>query len=470
MFPAVFSAAICAFAFTESQAQGIYYLRSTGNDVFQLSRVNADGSGDQAINTGLPVTTFPAWSRDGSLLALTSVNPQRPSKISQDVFVYNPVNGTSQLIVPFEDSVTVEPVFSGGIKVGEQNRFSYVVPIYKAFSPDRNHLAVATLVTSGFYQTQQPPALDQLSGTTQTPVLQIYNMASGISEVLVTLGRVRTFYTLGGFGVDWHPSQNLLAVPIDIDAPTIGSLKPSESSTIYLVEAVPNAIELGRVRQLTHPQGFLQSSLTAVTTSLESDYAPAFSPDGQIVAYLRAENTIETNGFTTQHRPISVSIRAVNFDGSNDHLLLQLAGGVFSTQLSWSPDGMQIAFDTGQQPVPQPLQLARLEALPNTLQLSVMNADGSNPHLVHAASAGLPAWQPAPAIAAPRLTVRLEGKPLMMVLSWPAVTQNVTVESSPGLAAAANWKPLQSSVTTANGQSSITIPASNGAMYFRLKI
>src|SRR6185312_8064233 len=93
--------ALSALPFREARAQGIYYLRSTDNNGFQLARVNADGSGDQVINTGLPVPTFPSWSRDGALLALTSVNPQRPSKISQDVFIYNPANGAAQPVVPF---------------------------------------------------------------------------------------------------------------------------------------------------------------------------------------------------------------------------------------------------------------------------------------------------------------------------------------------------------------------------------
>src|ERR1051325_9928999 len=124
-----------------AQTSSIYYLRPFGTNQYQLARINPDGSGDQVVNAGLPIPTFPSWSKDGSLLAVTSVNPQRPTKISQDVFAYNPATGASTSIVVFNDSVTTEPVFSGGVQIGEQSKFSYVVPLYKAFSPDRTRIA-----------------------------------------------------------------------------------------------------------------------------------------------------------------------------------------------------------------------------------------------------------------------------------------------------------------------------------------
>jgi hypothetical protein len=459
-------------ALAQTETSSIYYLRSVPPDQFQLAFIAPDGTGDQPLTTGLTVPTFPSWAKDGSLLALTSVNPQRPSKISQDVFTINPVTGAVQLALQFVDQTSVEPVFSGGIQVGVQNRFSYSVPLYKAFSPDRTRLAVSRMVTSGFYQTQQPPALDQLSGTGQVPFLEVYNLADGSLQDLVLAGRQRTFFTLGGFGVDWHPTQNMLVAPIDVDSPTVGSLQPSESSTLFLIEVVPNAIELGRGRQLTHPQGSLQSSAFGTTFSTESDYAPAFSPDGQTVAYLRAENTVDTPNGISQHRPISVSIRAVNFDGTNDRLVLALSPGIFSIQVSWSPDGKQLVFDTGQQPAPQPLQLARLEAIPSTLSLSVVNADGSNPHLLRGTPAGMPAWQPAlVAVQGPPLSLRLiPGKPPRLVVNWPALPQSVTLETAPRLGSGVQWTPVQAPVTSANGVSSVTVPIGESAGFLRLHL
>jgi len=383
-----------------------------------------------------------------------------------------PADGSVHLLVPFEDHVTTEPVFSGGVQVGQQNKFSYTVPLYKAFSPGRRQLAVASLVTSGFFESQQVPNPDVLTGTSQTPVLNIYSGGTeGTGAQLVVLGRVRTFYTLGGFGVDWHPTQNLLVAPIDVDAPTVGTTTPSESSALFLIEAVPNAVALGKGRQLTHPQGFLRSSLFSTTASLQTDYAPAFSPDGETVAYLRAENTIDSNGFVTQHRPIVVSIRAVGTDGANDHLILSLNAGLFVTQLTWSPDGRQLVFDSGNQPAPQPNQLARLEAVPGTLQLSIVNRDGSNPHLLRGPSAGMPAWQPSVATpTAPPLQLQLiPGTPRTLLLSWPTVPDPLTVELTGALGAQANWTALPLQVTSANGLSSATLSLDAPFGFFRIR-
>jgi hypothetical protein len=447
----------------------VYYLIPDAKNTYQLARVNADGTADTAINTGLTTPIFPAWSKDGSVLALTSVNPQRPAKISQDVFSYFPATGAVQLIVPFEDSVTVEqPVPNGPL----QNRFSYVLPLYKAFSPDKAHIAVASMVTSGFTQTQQAVDPSSLSGVTQTPVLQLYNTSTGVGEGLLSLGRVRTFYTLGGFGVDWHPTQNIVVAPVDLDAPTTGAATPSESSALVIIEAVPNAITTPKTRQLTHPQGVFQSTLFTTLSVLESDYAPAFSPDGNRVAYLRADNIIDTGSGTILHRPISVAIRMINTDGSNDHLILQLSSGIFSSQVTWSPDGTQLVFDTGNQPTPQPLQLAQLVAIPSTLSISIVNADGSNPHPIHAAPAGMPAWQPSivpdepPAL---RMTVRtLAGNPPSIAIAWnraggQLMSSPVAAEGGP------TWTAVNAAATVLNGESTVTLPIGTGRAFYRVR-
>jgi len=218
--------------------------------------------------------------------------------------------------------------------------------------------------------------------------------------------------------------------------------------------------------------GTIRPDLPTAPATIETDYAPAFSPDGQRVAYLRAANTVEFFQGFAQYRPVSVAIRMVNLDGTGDHLVLPLAAGIFSSQLSWSPDGQQIAFDTGNQPVPKPLELGHLESAPGTLQLSVVNANGTNPHLLHGVSAGLPAWRPAIPSSPPtlRLTARLtQAAQPSIVLSWPAQTGNVTVETSHTLGATPNWSSVELPIVTESGQSWMTIPLQTANGYFRLR-
>jgi len=57
--------------------------------VQQLAAINPDGSGDHAVAVNLPELGYPSWSKDGRLLALTSVDPATPFGFSRDVFVVN---------------------------------------------------------------------------------------------------------------------------------------------------------------------------------------------------------------------------------------------------------------------------------------------------------------------------------------------------------------------------------------------
>ena len=251
--------ASCLFACATARAENppVYYIRQTLPQGLSLAQINPDGTAEQVLNTGLPQPFGPAWSRDGRLLALTSVNPQRPNKVSQDIFLYGPATGTSRLALLFEDEVTLPPFFENGALVTDRSKFTYRLPIYKTFSPDGTRLAVSLLDTSGFYQGGAPD-VNTLTGVSQVPTLQVFRLADGLPQDIVVLGRIRTFKTLGGFGVDWHPTQDVLVAPIDVDAPTDGSFLPSESSALFLLELVPNALITGHARH--HPPRFANRS------------------------------------------------------------------------------------------------------------------------------------------------------------------------------------------------------------------
>ena len=83
----------------------------------------------------------------------------------------------------------------------------------------------------------------------------------------------------------------------------------------------------------------------------------------------------------------------------------------------------------------------------------------------------MPAWQPALATpVAPQLSIRLvPGTPAALVIAWPALTQQVRIESSFALGAAANWIGLPLQILSENGRSSVTVPLTEASGYFRLR-
>jgi Tol biopolymer transport system component len=146
--------------------------------------------------------------------------------------------------------------------------------------------------------------------------------------------------------VDWSPTQNLIAYPYN--APTVFSGPGSAVfplTAIQLIEPSEGAADQGKRRQLTFPAGAVGQVFDPVGVSFTSDYAPAFSPDGLKVAYVRALTLVLTGGTKL---PITPSIRIVNVDGSNDHEVIHFQQGSYLTRLSWSPDGQQLIFDLGQ--------------------------------------------------------------------------------------------------------------------------
>ena len=123
-----------------------------------------------------------------------------------------------------------------------------------------------------------------------------------------------------------------------------------------------------RVRRLTrHPQ---------------YDAVPAWSPDGQQITFMsfRDEHRIQVNGI------ILGDIYVMNADGTNPINLTQSPERPDGVS-SWSPDGKQIAFTSG--------ELFNDDILTNS-DIFVMDADGANPINLtnHEAQDQTPDWSP----------------------------------------------------------------------------
>src|SRR5215469_1507081 len=74
----------------------ILYVKPVGTgaqQVGQLRQINADGTGDAAVNVPFADVIGPVASPDGLQFAVSAVDPARPSQLSRNVFTVNRATG-----------------------------------------------------------------------------------------------------------------------------------------------------------------------------------------------------------------------------------------------------------------------------------------------------------------------------------------------------------------------------------------
>jgi len=130
----------------QPQATTIYFNRfsfSTGKPGTELWSMKPDGSERQLLSVALPEPTFPSASRDGALLAVTANDPQSLTPLRSHVFVFSPPSGAFNRVGPAVDSLTLN------------------LPRYKAFSPDKQRVAVGTRTFGGAASAASAPSNPQ---------------------------------------------------------------------------------------------------------------------------------------------------------------------------------------------------------------------------------------------------------------------------------------------------------------------
>jgi hypothetical protein len=352
---ALLPVAVLAIAsWSDVWAGPIVYVKPDANGAPRLWQIYPDGTGNRPININLPGPDRPKWSHNGRLLAMTSSDPGR-FQFSRNVYGIDVLLGEVRQHTFFEDTVIFNPDLQS----------NYSVAWFKAFSPDNARLAVSRFV---HVQSNNVNAVN--------PYLQVFSTGDGAFLNQPNIGAALDGWNVPGAGLDWSPAANVLVHPTAMETPTgfVTSLRLFDPSG-------------GGLQQITFPQAFIQQFPILVGGS-ENDYAPAFSPNGSQIAYFRSREVL-----TGLQRSLSdVSLRIVNADGTNDHEVADFSPGVIPQQVSWSPDGSQLAFDLGQQKVES--GVPSFEVLPATVETWIINADGSESRRLLAAPAAFPAWSP----------------------------------------------------------------------------
>lgn len=439
----------------------------------QLAIVKPDGTGENQLLVKLPELGFPTWSKDGELLALSSVSPDTPFSISRNVFVLHVRTDQISQVTRFADRVS-----SGSGAGGSATISACTFPWYKAFSPEKSRVAVSAIqftgVTWSAPNTNDPPPnpSDLYSGFKGTPVLQVYGI-DGTPGALVTLGSSGSDSIHAGDGVDWAPDQDLLVYPKDIQVrvvDNIGQVLMMPVTALMLMLPVDDAIGRGKATQLTDPEATATATWTGPIATWETDFQPTFSPDGKRVAYIRAKHTLSGASYYSR----VLALRVIMIEGRRDQQLLAIEQSKYVSHLSWSPDGTRLAFDMGNEAYGTagvPLAMAD----PSTSSLWVVNADGSGLTAIRPPPVAWPAWYPGWAIepgVAPQLIVSLiprTGAPTV-VLSWPASATECLLQSSPCVGPLARWSQEPAQPSIAGGQASIalTFDPTPSARFYRL--
>lgn len=439
---------------------------SSGAPALQLASINANGTGDVLVPIAVRNAAYPTWSRDGQWLAVAGTDPARPSKWSTDLFVLHPATGQLAKWSAFEDTANA----SG---------FLTFFPSYLAFSRDNQRVAAGMVSYAGargttVYTNEFGSAVGPYETTSKISrcVSLVIFSADGTAPFLVASGLCDDDNAHPGEGVDWSPTQDLIAYPYNAITSFGGAGGQFPITSIQLIEPTPNAADQGRRRRLTFPSGSTGFAFEPYALVWADDFAPAFSPDGQQVAYVRTQTAVTSAGVKLPSQP---SLRIVGTDGSNDRTVATFNVGDYITRVSWAPDGKTLVFDLGRQALRDGFPLRTFDV--GSVRLATIQADGAGFQNLRGAPATWPTWRPGsggvtPPVTgqAPSLTAQIvPGLPPRLVLAWPDSGQPQTVESTPVLGTGLNWQPINEPVVNAGGQHRLNLTLDGPARFFRLR-
>ncbi|HAB15765.1 MAG TPA: hypothetical protein PLX89_09605 [Verrucomicrobiota bacterium] len=450
----------------------IFYNRvRSATSPITLGRVNADGTGVQDVGINLPSAMNPTVSRNGRLLLVTSSDPGRPFKVSQNVYVIDLLTGNFGRATSYQDEVVL-----GGVRfaddlarfLGNNTISSYKInyPYYKALSPDGSRVVVMNQFKAGVITLGTPLGENDIQPSSERyPIIDVYNLADALpaGPYVFLAAQPRDGFNQGGDGVDWHPVLNEVVAAVSSDVPVVGNGgRTSMEGTVLAVFSTTSISPF--LRKLTTPVGqfdaFFDVSTFVSTAVGPHDYAPAISPNGTRVAFVRHFLRQDTrfDGAGIAPLPAICSLRVVDYNGANEREVLRMAEGWWVTKLAWSPDESELAFDLAPQVVLNGFN--SLMGDPSRSEIySLTLANGNVRHLV-APPASFPTWSPLgfPLEEAPTPTLRItkQGDNLLFLVGNLVAGRGFAVDRSIDLQ---NWAEEYRQLATASEHSVVVNPA-----------
>ncbi len=456
----------------------IFYNRITAGGATALKRIDGDGTADQTVALNLPSSLYPTVSRNGRVLLVTSPDPGRPFKISQNVYAIDLATGFTGRATSYSDEVVMNGVrFDTELAqlFGNNTISSYKVnfPFHKALSPDGTRVVTMNLFKSGSITLGTPlDPNDVQASSGRFPIVDVFNLSDALpaGPYVFLSPQDRDGFNQGGDGVDWHPALNEVVATVASDIPATGTAGRTSMEGTVLAVFSPGSIS-PFIRKLTNPVGQIDATFTGTQTILSAtgvhDYAPSVSPDGTRVAFVRhfLRQDSRFDGAGIAPLPAICAIHVINYNGTNDREVIRFVEGLWVTKVAWSPDSSRIAFDLAPQQVLNGWN--SLSGDPTQSSIHVVNADGSNPRQLVAAPAAYPSWGAGVTVQVrPTVRLRPNGNQFLLDVSPLTVGTSFVVE---GTTALGSWAVLNT--FTASGTSeTITITPNPQASFAAYRV
>lgn len=340
-----------------------------------VRQINLDGTGNVTINiNGLATASDAQYSNNGRLIGVSgkTFTQTQQGQISSNVFTYDPATNQTRQITSFIDNFFP----SNGTRL-------FTNAVFKSFSPDGSALAV---VGHTLFITPAGPGGDPPSQGLDGRTLTVFRVSDGAQLSQQVMDPNFNGTSSAGAGLSWSPVEDLIAVPV-----STSSGNPLASGPTPIVGFNSSGQFL---RNLTFPSGGINQQV------IEHDMFPSFSPNGVALAYFRSTR------FGLSANPSLLDLRISSPAG--DRSILSFTPGQLPAGLSWSPDGTQIAFGVGAQPVFFGVQLG-YEVDPATASIGIVNVDGSSPTPFLSAPVATPEFFPGTPSAGTPGDVNMDG-------------------------------------------------------------